>query len=516
MKIFRFSIFLLFALLSIEPKAQYKFLPDNIFADDKHAPFVHGIASGDPLQTQIIIWTRISPSDTNQEAVKVNWQMATDSNFLNIANQGVAWALKSKDFTVKVDADKLNAGSNYFYRFEHNGKFSAIGNAKTLPSENVQHIKFAVASCSSIWSGYFNAYQRIAERKDIDYVIHLGDYAYDYADKDELIRIPDPFPKDVSSLSEWRERHRYYLLDPNLRAAKQSKTWFVIWDNHDTDCEKPGTTADAIQAFYEYLPIRVPDTTHLDRVYRSFRFGALAQLNLIDMHLFRGKEEYAPGEKSVLGNLQDAWLKNELKQSTSKWNLIGNQEMMGSWMSEGLPKFLKVPGNGKVFDPGNWDGFPKDRERLYNFIKENIINNVVVLTGDAHMSFVMNLTATPKNRKLYHRRTGKGAVGVEFLPTSITRGNMDENGIPKEFIPMFQSISRDLNPHHRFNQFSKHGYGTLDVTPQRCVAEFWYSPILTPQSTEQFGRGYTVLDGKNHWERKFNRSRKKSTYPLMH
>lgn len=508
----RIILFSYFYFLYLSTEAQYKFLPENIFEDKTHAPFIHGVASGDPLQNKVILWTRISLPDTTK-SYEVKWQISSDSIFSQIKNSGIALAENEHDFTVKIDAELLEPNHQYFYRFEHNGKFSAIGKAKTLPNENITHVKFAIASCASVWSGFFNAYRRIAERSDIDFVIHLGDYVYDYADKDELIRMPDPAPKDVSSLEEWRERHRYYLLDADLRAARQNKTWIAEWDNHDTDCEKPGTTEDAIKAFYEYLPIRIPDTTHLERIYRSFKFGDLAQLNMIDMHLFRGKEEYAPGQKSVLGNLQDTWLKQELKNSTATWNLIGNQEMMGSWMSQGLPKFLNAPGNGKVFDPGNWDGFPKDRERLYSFITDNKINNVVVLSGDAHMSFIINLTATPRDRKLYKRRTGEGAVGVEVLFSSITRGNMNEAGIPKEFIPMAQSISRDLNPHHLYNQFSKHGYGTLDVTPERCIAEFWYSAILSPQLTEKFGRGYTVLNGKNHWERKPNRNRKKSTYP---
>jgi alkaline phosphatase D len=202
----------------------------------------------------------------------------------------------------------------------------------------------------------------------------------------------------------------------------------------------------------------------------------------------------------------------ELQNSTSNWNLIGNQEMMGSWLSS-KSKVIKLPGDGTYFDPGNWDGYAHDRKRLFDFIKESKINNVIVLTGDAHMSFVTDLTTAPRNRKIYNRKTGEGAVGVEFLPTSISRGNMDESGVPKEFIPLFQSISKGWNPQHRFCQFSKHGYGTLDITKERCVAEFWYSPILSMQDVEFFGRGYTVKSGVNHWERKFNKRRSKSTFP---
>ncbi len=486
--------------------------PLNIYPDSKFAPFVYGVASGDPLEDRIILWTKIQVADTTIEAYNLKWQIADDAAFSSIINEGNLFAEKKHDYTAKVDATGLSAGSDYFYRFMFEDKTSQTGKAKTLPKEEVEHLKIAVASCSSIWSGYFNAYRRIAERKDIDFVVHLGDYAYDYPDKDELVRVIESHTKDVASLAEWRERHAYYLLDPDLRAAKQNKTWIAIWDNHDTDCEKPGTQAEAIQAFYEYLPIRMPDTSHPERLYRSFRFGNLAQLNMIDMFLFKGKEVYAENQKSILGNHQDAWLKNQLSASTSTWNLIGNQEMMGSWLSS-KSKVIKLPGNGTYFDSGNWDGYAHDRKRLFDFIKDNTINNVVVLTGDAHMSFVIDLTTAPRNKKVYNRKTGEGAVGVEFLPTSISRGNMDESGIPKEFIPLFQSISKGWNPQHRFCQFSKHGYGTLDITKERCVAEFWYSPILSMQDVEFFGRGYTVKNGVNHWERKFNKRRSKSTFP---
>jgi len=478
--------------------------PPNMYADTAFAPFLYGVASGDPLAHRVIIWTKLEVTDTTINQVPVSWQISRDSLFRGLNNSGTAVAYKQYDYTVKVDATELSQGETYYYRFiTTDGKNSQVGIAKTLPPDTTTHFKLAVVSCSSIWSGYFNAYKRIAERSEIDYVIHLGDYVYDFVDKDEQVRMPTPYPTDPTTLDEWRERHKYYLLDPDLRAARQNKTWIAEWDNHDTDVNHKDNRQDAIETFYEYLPIRMPDYNHPERIYRTFHFGKLADLMMIDMHLFRGKEEYAPGEGSVLGNVQDDWFKKQLLTSTAKWKLVGNQEMMGSWMSEGLPKFINVPGNGKVFDTGNWDGYPNDRARLYNYIDSNHINNFVVMTGDAHMSFVMDLTATPKDRHLYKRRTGKGAVGVEVLGPSISRGNMDERpSIPKAFIPLIQSISKDINPHHVWCQFTKHGYVTLDVTPERCRADFWYSDILKQTNKETFARGYQVKDGENHWRHK--------------
>ena len=231
------------------------------------------------------------------------------------------------------------------------------------------------------------------------------------------------------------------------------------------------------------------------------------------MYLFRDQgEEYAPGKKTIFGNVQDAWFKHELVSSKATWHLIANQEMMGSWLSQGAPRFIHLPGDGKYFDPKGWDGYNEDRNRLYHFIDSNHINNFVALTGDMHMSFVNDLTTDPKNRKVYHKRTGKGAVGVEVLGTSISRGGMAEHPeIPRAFIPLIESISRTLNPQERWVHFSEHGYVTVDVTPESCVAEFWYTPILYRSDTEKFARGFTVKNGVNHWERKSNKNRKRST-----
>jgi alkaline phosphatase D len=489
--------------------------PGHIYADSVFYPFYYGVASGDPMQDRVILWTKVVVTDPTLPSVILHWAVADDSSFSQIISQGNTECLHQHDYTTHVDAAGLQAGHHYFYRFTTtDGHVSQTGRAETLPSDTGTHFKLALVSCSSVWSGYFNAYRRIAERDDIDFVIHVGDYVYDYVDEDEEVRVPEPYPTKPVTLEDWRTRHKYYLLEPDLRAARQDKTWFAEWDNHDSRRLKPdGKIPNAILAFYEYLPIRMPDTTHPERIYKTFHFGKLADLTMIDMYLFRGQEDYEPGKPSVLGNLQDIWFKNELKQSTARWHLIGNQEMMGSWMSQGIPKAFHIPGNGKFFDPDDWDGFVDDRARLYHFIDSNHINNFVVMSGDLHMSFVDDLTYDPKNKKSYHHHTGKGAVGVEVLGTSISRGGMAERGIPRAFIPLIQRISLDLNPHHLWCNFSQHGYVTVDVTPERCVAEFWFSKILLQTTEEKFAIGYTVKDGVDHWERKGNKKQKKSTHP---
>lgn len=500
--------FIAFSFVSLNLFAQY---PDNIYPDTAYTPFYYGVASGDPLKDRVIIWTKVHVTDNTVNRVPLRWEVSKEKDFTTLVNKGEAAALRARDFTVKVDVTGLSADERYFYRFiTAEGKISQMGTAKTLPPDTVKQFKLAVVSCSSIWSGYFNAYRQISQRSDLDFVIHLGDYVYDYPDENEYFRMPEAVQKDVANLDEWRERHTYYLLDPDLRAVRQNKTFIAEWDNHDTNVEAPGKEEEAIQAFYEYLPIRIPDTLNPQNIYRVFPFGNLADLIMIDMQLFRGKEEYIPGKRCVLGNLQDAWLKKELLKSTATWKLIGNQEMMGSWRKDGAPGFLPIPGDEKYFDPGCWDGFPDDRNRLFSFIDSNNINNFVVMTGDIHMAFVIDLTQEPKDKERYDPKTGNGAVGVEFTVPSVSRGNFDEAGIPRSMVPIAQRFSRSLNPHHVWCQFSKHGYATLDVTAERCELEFWFVEILKKSDKEEFGRRFVVKNGVNHWERESSRREKRS------
>ncbi len=491
----RLTAILFFVLCSLSISAQT--YPANIFPDSSYAPFIHGVASGDPLQNKVIIWSRV---ETNKDE-DVRWQIAADSSFQSIIQDGLVIAVSEHDYTIKIDVGGLQPGTTYYYRFQSSaGKFSQTGKAQTLPGNDCSHFKLAVVSCSSIWAGFFNAYRNIAYRSDIDFLVHLGDYVYDYPDERQLKRMPAEKVTDCAGLTDWRERHKYYLLDPDLRSARQHKTWIAEWDNHDTDVEAPGKTEEAIQAFYEYLPVRMPDSLHPEKIYRHFSFGKLADLMMMDMHLFRGKEEYAPGKKSVLGLEQHEWIKNTLQNSEATWKLLGNQEMMNDWLSEGAPKFIRR-GNGRVFDESNWNGYPEDRQRLFDFIDTNHINNVVIMTGDIHMSFVMNTTGTPKDKNRYGKKTGASSIAVEFTTPSISRVNMQEAGVPGFLIPAVQNFSRRLNPHHVWCKFTQHGYATLDVISDKCSLEYCYVPISKITSTEKTGKSFSVIKNTNRWQK---------------
>lgn len=474
-------------------------LPANMYLDTAHAPFYFGVTSGDPLTDRVIIWTRITPAQ-DSTTVDVDWEMAFDAAFSQQARAGIYKAIPQKDWTVKIDVTDLLPGTTYYYRFRSpDGRYSAVGRTRTLPKGHVEHYRIAGMSCSSVFSGYFNAYRRIGERNDIDLVMHMGDYIYDYVDKDEAVRVPSPFPIDPATLTQFRNRHKYYLTDPDLRLARQQHPWLVVWDNHDVERDDPNIDRQAKQAFYEYLPIRVQDPVDTFRIYRSFQVGDLIQINMMDMESYRVKKGNDSIHKTFLGVAQVAWIQQELLRSTATWKIMGSQKMVGGWYSKGLPKKLKFAGDGTFFDPSSFDGYYKERDELLRFIGDNHINNFFVVSGDMHMSFTMNLSPAPKDRKQYKRRTGKGSVGVEFMPTSISRGNLDESGIPKLAAPTVVRISKSVNPHHIYMDMVRHGYGIMDITPDRIVAEFWYSPVLEMSDEEEFGGGYIVKEGTNKW-----------------
>lgn len=485
--------------------AQWDQLPSRMWEDTLHAPFLHGVASGDPLQNAVIIWTRVNPPNENATTQNVSWQIAKDRAMKEIIQLDIASTTKEQDWTIKVDVTQLESYTTYFYQFEDEvGNKSAIGKTKTAPSvvDEAEALKFAVVSCSSIFSGYFNAYANIAQQDAIDLVIHLGDYIYDYADEDEQFRIPIPSPVDPQTKNEFHQRHRYYLLDPDLRAVRQNHPFFCLWDNHDIYKKNEVDLAGSIEAFYNYLPIRQPDTNQPKNLYRKLEYGTLADIFLVDAELHRNLDSIeGTGSKSLLGNEQYEWLTNELDNSTATWHIIGNQKLFSNWAIDHVSFDLPF-GNGEVADPSAWDGFPEERERLLNFLRTNNIDNNIIISGDMHMSIATDLVANPKDSLEYNPLTGNGAVGVEFLPASVSRGNVDEQlGLTGNFevLNFLVDVSFNGNPHQKYLDLFQHGYGLLNINADSTIAQFKYADKLVVNSKDTIGKELVILKDENHW-----------------
>ncbi|EAY24509.1 alkaline phosphatase D (APaseD) [Microscilla marina ATCC 23134] len=465
-------------------------LPDNMYPGQ--APFYYGVASGDPLSDRVIIWTHVMPANLSVTQQTVTWQVATDPNFTQLVRSGTAQTTAARDWTVKVDVTGLAPYHNYYYRFiAADGRTSVTGKTRTAPAANqsLNNLRFAVVSCTNLFSGYFNGYRRIGHRTDIDAVIHLGDYIYN---KPDDFRAPVPAPTKPETLAEWRARHQLYLLDPDLRWAKQNHPFIIVWDNHDlfsTGKTSPDNIGDAIRAFREWVPVRdVPGKA--DIIYRKLNYGTLLDIVMIDIKTKRDYPEDVanPEKRTTLGQEQRAWLEEQLVNSTTKWRIIGNQKLFGT---------LAVGDDFEWFNNKGWDAYPAERRSIMRTLKKRTKGNNMIVTGDAHVSIANDL---PIDHTAPIWSDKRKSQAVEFLPTSLTSDNGDEKGVAVAALRAAEVILRTINPHIKYVDLQKHGYGILDVRPDRSVAEFWYVNKDKVTDNEKFAKGLKVKSGKDKWQ----------------
>ncbi|KRA66585.1 alkaline phosphatase [Caulobacter sp. Root655] len=358
------------------------------------ATFEHGVASGDPLQDRVILWTRVTAPGA-KASVGVRWDVATDAAFKTIVKQGRATADAARDHTVKVDVVGLKPATDYFYRFRQtvNGKPTGkpiTGRTRTLPVGPTKDAVLAVVSCALYPAGYFNAYDAIARLPRVDAVLHLGDYIYEYgaaaddygmASPTAKTRLPDP-PREILSLADYRRRHAQYKTDPALQAAHARAPWIVVWDDHETadnswiggaENHQPGSgpkgegdwatrKAAALKAYYEWMPIReVAPGALPEAAWRRFQFGDVATLMMTETRLTArthqldygrdlagkdGKPDVAAFRARLndpthrmMGEGQEQWLAREIDASVKggvAWQVLGNQVVMARVASPDL------------------------------------------------------------------------------------------------------------------------------------------------------------------------------------
>jgi alkaline phosphatase D len=443
------------------------------------APFYHGVASGDPLTDRVILWTRVTP-DSTLPTIDVDWSIATDTNFSasSTVQSGTFTTDTSRDYTVKVDASTLQPGTWYYYRFRALGDTSIIGRTRTMPQGDVDQMRLAVASCARYTDGYFTAYAKLAARNDIDAVIHLGDYIYEYGSS--ALRAPSP-PRETISLSDYRERHATYKLDPDLIRAHQQYPWITVWDDHETANNSYETgaanhdstegnwaqrKAAGVRAYHEWMPIR-PDTS--ESLYRKIELGNLADLLMIDSRLeardqpiqdFQNNQALADDTaRTLLGEPQFQWLTSNLKQSQAQWKLIGNQVMMAP-LEVNLPPFFSG-----AFNSDQWDGYAYERQRLWDSIATNGVNNTVVLTGDIHTNWANDLPL-----QNYDPNQGPNSAGVEYITTSITTANSESVDLPTG---VGETLIQNLNAHIKYTRLSGHGYYVLTLDSAKAQADYY-------------------------------------------
>ncbi|MCV2351279.1 alkaline phosphatase D family protein [Paucibacter sp. Y2R2-4] len=517
--------------------------------------FSHGVASGDPLKDRLMLWTRVIDTQDSAASLSVRWEVALDADFKSLVSSGEALASADKDHTVKVDAGSLQPGQKYFYRFTCKGQTSPTGRSKTLPKQT-ERVKLAVFSCANYPSGFFNAYAEAAKRDDLDAAVHLGDYLYEYGRGDygdagakALGREVEP-ANEALSLNDYRRRYAQYRSDPDLRALHAALPMIAVWDDHEV-CDdawsggglnhQPASEgafatrkAAAIQAYHEWLPIRTG--TKPDEIYRSFAFGDLLALHMLDTRLI-GREQQLSynsfrtgsafdsagfeaqlkrADRQLLGETQHNWLRQQMANSNATWQVLGQQVLMTRMKIPAALRFeFDAPGSGlspKAYAelllkaqlspatlteqertwlalpalPLNldaWDGYDTAREALLASA-QNLNKNLVVLAGDSHNAWASNLAD----------RAGT-AVGVEFATASVSSPGI-ESYLGPDAAALLSSLLSQLNGSIAFANVSQRGFMVITATAQECLAEWVFvSNIASRSYSADVGHRLKVLPG---------------------
>lgn len=404
-------------------------------------PFAHGVASGDPLPDRVIVWTRVMPERMTSPVDAVRWAVAVDPEMRVVVASGVQTPGPEHDHTVKVDVTGLDPATTYYYRFTLGSAHSITGRTRTAPAPGspTEHVRIAAMSCSSYWSSMWSGFENLADRNDIDLVVHLGDYIYDFPDADELVRsrvgfddITHPDNRDWLDLAEVRRRYALWRSDPQFVRAHQQHPWTIVWDNHDIDPEygvevpTPGidasvgttTLADTTRAFHEWTPTRpvrpdgsgefvlvddgsypVPEDPLL--VYRRLRYGDLIDIFAIDAQ--SGLERYGlevdsshlhGAEPSLLGKTQFEWLTAGLAESTARWRLIANQAWFSPADIPTVVEGVRMPQLGI----GRWANFADERTALVRHLRGDDgghrVRNTIMVSGDAHGNYASDIIET--------------------------------------------------------------------------------------------------------------------------
>ena len=476
--------------------------------------FHHGVASGDPLNDRVILWTRVTPQQAGP--IEVILEVSENKNFSSIIFSKKLQTSSLSDYTIKYDflaKQYCDSDRGFFYRFRAGNAISEIGKSKTF-SENTIAAKIGIFSCSNFPAGYFNAYQAAAEKNDLDLWLHLGDYLYEYpmggyaTDKAEkLKRVPEPLHEMVT-LSDYRLRHAQYKKDQGSIALHKHAPLIAVWDDHEfsNDAWKHGAEnhsedgsegdfyarrSAAIKAYYEWMPIR--EQQNKRRIFREFKIGKLIHLIMLDTRQFGRDKQIQPKDyltksgfnqakfyndlnsdnRKLLGTEQLDWIESRIINSSAVWTIFGQQVLMAKLKfpdiskmlkSKEIPSFLKpylkFLGLGIPSNLDAWDGYPAERNKLYKLMS-NAKKGFISLAGDTHNSWVSELKDKSGSK-----------VGVELGAPSVTSPGITDilNLDKKKFVNSIVKINKEL----QWMDPSNRGYLYLNCAEDKIIASFNY------------------------------------------
>jgi alkaline phosphatase D len=451
-------------------------------------PFTLGVASGEPREDSVVLWTRLAPQPLQPggglppQPVAVRWQVAADEGFARIVREGEALALPEHAHTVHVEVAGLQPARVYHYRFLAGGHASATGRTRTAPPAfaPVQRLRVALASCQHYEQGHYGVHREIAAR-DADLVLFTGDYIYENESKPHLRVRPHltPTPHDLDG---FRLRYASYKLDPALQLLHATHPWLLTWDDHEVENDYTGTHSSwgtdaaaflrirtaAFKAYYENMPLsprRLP-AGNVMRLHDIFSWGRLADIWMVDTRQFRDPHACDDGEggrglwrcdelanpaRSMLGRAQEDWLAGGLASSLATWKLVTQSQQISAY---GIPVPFARPG-GRIVHNDGWDGYPFARERLLRAIHEPRVKDVICLGGDAHRHLAAPLRLKPNDPL-------SPIVASEFIGSSMTSSGLKN--------PLC-ALMRWTNPDLMHMRGDERGYAWLDITPGQVRCE---------------------------------------------
>ncbi|MGI5289006.1 alkaline phosphatase D family protein [Nonomuraea polychroma] len=454
-------------------------------------PFKLGIASGDPTPGGVVLWTRLVPDPFSPDggmptrAVPVDWQLALDENMRKVVKSGTVSALPELAHSVHVEVDGLAPGRHYYYRFRYRGDVSDVGRTRTAPPEHggPGSLSFAFASCQDWTHGFYSAYRSMAE-EDLDLVIHLGDYVYEYGvPADGGMRktaTPDVLREGPRNLDRWRMQYALYKSDPDLQRAHARFPWLVTWDDHEVANDYAGAygpidanRAAAYKAWYEHQPVSRRSLPRADgslRLYGRTGWGRLAQIDLLDTRQYRSAPPCGWGEApaceagndpakgTMLGTMQERWLLDGLRASRAHWNVIATSVMMARLDHDGP--------TGDIIWHDAWDGYPASRRAITDTFVSAKVRNPILVAGDWHSTFVNDIHQD-------FDRPESPVVATEFVGTSISTNGDDEVYGPY-YGPMIK-----WNPHIKFFDGDRRGYVTCRLDEREWRTDLRMVPTVS-------------------------------------
>lgn len=503
--------------------------------------FTHGVASGEPTASSVLLWTRYSGA--NDSALNV--ELSQSADFARVTGGGTVTARGAADHCAKYTATGLAPGRWYYYRFiAPDGSMSQVGRTRTLPAGETSNFTLALFSCSNLPFGHFNAYAHACARGDIDLAVHVGDYLYEYPIGDypsvrQMVpgRLIQP-DHEIVALADYRLRYAAYRSDPDLQRLHQLYPVISQWDdheltndaweggaqNHQSDKEGEWSVRKAVaeRAYREWMPVS-------DARWRQYEIGDLATIFLPETRISGRAEPFdlnkvAAGasdptavlrqfaettwrdaDRQLLGAEQEAWLTGGITASArggTRWQLCAQQIIMGTtyfpaeahgWFPPDIPDYVRrrvetarvAAAAGLPLNMDAWDGYPAARSRLLDAVQQ-ADSDFVVLSGDSHNGWAYNLD-----------RDGR-AAGVEIAGHSVTSPGFESNTEAAESVRV--AALRGASPQLAWANTEARGYVSVKLTPEAVTGEWHFVETIRARSLALKGQhSMTVKRGERRF-----------------